>query len=135
MDSKKVAYAGILLGLNIIILLLVNIVPINTLFLLGLASLPLSVVIMEFGPKVGVVFYLGSVILGFLVMANKFQWVLYTFTFGVYGMIKYLIDRDRNIFVEYGLTLVAGNILALIAYFFVNQFVFIPINLITIVIF
>ena len=54
--SRKIAYGGILLALNCIILLLVNIIPINTLFLLGLSSLPIAVVIMEYGPKAGITF-------------------------------------------------------------------------------
>ena len=81
--SRKVAYGGILLALNCILLLLVNVLPINTLFLLGLASLPISIVIMEWGPKVGVVFYIGSVLLSFIIMAQKAQWILYIFTFGI----------------------------------------------------
>ena len=95
--SRKVAYGGILLALNCILLLLVNVLPINTLFLLGLASLPISIVIMEWGPKAGIVFYIGSVLLSFIIMAQKAQWILYIFTFGLYGLVKYFIEKDRNI--------------------------------------
>ena len=54
--SRKIAYSGILLALNIILLILVNIIPMNTLFLLGLASLPIAIVIMEYGPKACILF-------------------------------------------------------------------------------
>ena len=54
--SKKIAYSGVLLALNLILLILINIIPINTLFLMGLASLPISIVIMEYGPKSGFIF-------------------------------------------------------------------------------
>lgn len=133
--SRKIAYGGILLGLNIIILLLVNIIPINTLFLLGLASLPLSIIIMEFGPRIGIIYYFASIILSFLVMTNKAQWILYIFTFGLYGLVKYFIEKDRNIFVEYGLKLICANILIFISYMIVKAFVYVPVNLITIIIF
>ena len=133
--SRKVAYGGILLGLNIIILLLVSIIPINTLFLLGLASLPLSIIIMEFGPRIGIIYYFASIILSFLVMTNKAQWILYIFTFGLYGLVKYFIEKDRNIFVEYGLKLICANILIFISYMIVKAFVYVPVNLITIIIF
>ncbi|MEG2247127.1 MAG: hypothetical protein RSC84_06785, partial [Peptostreptococcaceae bacterium] len=99
--NKKVAYGGILLALNIILLLLINVIPINTLFIMGIASLPVSIIIMEFGFKSGISFYIGSVILGFLIMTNKAQWILYTLTFGVYGIIKYLIEKDKSIYIEY----------------------------------
>ena len=133
--SRKIAYGGILLGLNIIILLLINIIPINTLFLLGLASLPLSIIIMEFGPRIGIIYYFASIILSFLVMTNKAQWILYIFTFGLYGLVKYFIEKDRNIFVEYGLKLICANILIFISYMIVKAFVYVPVNLITIIIF
>ncbi|WP_042277749.1 hypothetical protein [Faecalimicrobium dakarense] len=133
--SKKVAFGGILLALNIILLLLINIIPMNTLFIMGLASLPISIIIMEFGPKSGVIFYIGSIILGFIVMANKFQWILYTTTFGIYGLIKYMVERDLPIYIEYILKLLFANIIMLVLYLTLKQFIYIPVNLITIVIF
>lgn len=130
--SKKVAFGGILLALNIILLILINIIPINTLFIMGLASLPISIIIMEFGPKSGVIFYIGSIILGFIVMTNKFQWILYTTTFGVYGLIKYMVERDLPIYIEYILKLLFANIIMIVLYLTLKQFIYIPINIITI---
>ena len=51
--SKKIAYGGMLLSLNAILLILINIIPINTLFLLGLASFIIYIVIDEWGPISG----------------------------------------------------------------------------------
>lgn len=133
--SRKVAYGGILLALNAILLLLVNIIPINTLFLLGLASLPIAIVIMEYGPKAGLVFYIGSVFLSFIIMANKYQWILYVFTFGIYGLIKYIIERNRTLIQEYGLKFLCANILIFITYLVLKSFVYIPVNILTIGIF
>lgn len=133
--SKKIAYSGILLGINLILLILVNLIPMNTLFLMGLASLPISVVIMEYGPKSGLIFYIASIILGFIILNSKFQWVLNTFTFSVYGLIKYIIENDRPVYIEYILKLLFANISVLIVYFILSQFVYIPMNLITILTF
>ena len=133
--SRKIAYGGILLALNIILLLLVNIIPINTLFLMGLASLPISIIIMEYGPKLGTIFYMASVILSFIVMTNKSQWILYIFTFGIYGLIKYVIENDRNFFTEYIMKIISANVLIFITYFILKNFVYIPVNLFTIIIF
>ncbi|MEW9078707.1 DUF2232 domain-containing protein [Terrisporobacter glycolicus] len=133
--SRKIAYSGILLSLNIILLLLVNIIPINTLFLLGLASLPIAIVIMEYGPKVGIIFYIGSVLLSFMIMTNKAQWILYIFTFGIYGLVKYIIEKDRSFIQEYILKFLVANILIIFAYIILKQFVYIPVNIFTILIF
>ena len=124
--SRKIAYSGILLAINLILLLLINVIPINTLFLMGLASLPIAIIIMEYGPKSGFVFYIASVILGFIVINSKFQWVLNTFTFGIYGLIKFIIEQDRPIYIEYILKLLYANIALVILYFIARQFVVIP---------
>lgn len=133
--SKKIAYSGILLGINLVLLILINIIPMNTLFLMGLASLPISIVIMEYGPKSGLIFYIASIILGFIILNSKFQWVLNTFTFSIYGLIKYIIENDRPVYIEYILKLLFANISVLIVYFILSQFVYIPMNLITILTF
>ena len=77
---------------------------------MGLASLPISIVIMKYGPKSGFVFYLASIFLGFIVINSKFQWVLNIFTFSIYGLIKYIIEKDRPIYVEYFLKFLFANI-------------------------
>ena len=133
--SKKIALGGVLLAINIIILMLINIIPINTLFLMGIASLLISIIIMEFGPKMGVAFYLGVFILSFFVMANKFQWILYIFTFGVYGLFKYIIEQDRSVYIEYILKLIFANIAIGIVFFMIKEFIYIPINIFTIIFF
>lgn len=133
--SRKIAYGGILLSLNAILLILVNLIPINTLFLLALASLPISIIIMEWGPLSGLTFYISSTILGFIVMTSKTQWLIYIFTFGIYGLIKYIIEKDRPIFIEYTLKLFFANISILMLYLILREFVYVPINIVSIAIF
>jgi hypothetical protein len=133
--SRKVAYGGILLAINMILLLLINVIPINTLFIMGLASLPISIVIMEWGPKSGVAFYIASVVLGFIVMVNKTHWILYILTFGLYGVVKYMIEQDRSVYIEYLLKIMFANIIIVAIYFLLKPFVYIPINIITILVF
>lgn len=127
--SIKVAYGGVLLALNVILLTLTNIIPVNTLFIMGLASLLVSIVIIEWGFKSGIAFYIGSIVLGFIVMASKSQWIVYSLTFGIYGIVKYLIEKDRSIYIEYFMKLVFANIMILILYFLLRTIVYIPINI------
>ena len=133
--SKKISYIGIILAINLILLILINVIPMNTIFLMGLASLPISIIIMEYGPKSGFVFYIASVILGFIVINSKFQWILNTFTFSIYGLIKYIIERDRPIYTEYILKMLFANIAIFIVYLILKPFVYIPINLFTVLTF
>ena len=124
--SKKIAYSGILLAVDILLFVMLNVFQTNTIFILGLASLPIAIIIMNWGPKTGAIFYIASAILGFMVINNKAHWIIYVFTFGVYGLIKYLIEQERPIYVEYILKLVYANIALAIVYFIVRQFVYVP---------
>lgn len=133
--SKKIAYTGILLALNIILLLLSNIIPINTVFFMGLASFLISIVIMEYGFKLGILFYIASSVLSFLVLSNKAQWLIYIFTFGIYGLIKYLVEKDRPFYIDILLKLVYANLSILSLYFMIKGIIYIPINIFTILVF
>lgn len=133
--SKKIAYSGILLGLNIVLLLISNLISINTMFFMGLASLIISVIVMEYGVNTGVVFYIASIILSFIVMPNKSQWLLYTLTFGIYGLVKYFIEKGRPIYIEVILKLIFANLVAVILYLILKNIVIIPINIITIIVY
>jgi hypothetical protein len=133
--SKKITYSGILLGLNIVLLLISNLISINTMFFMGLASLIISVIVMEYGVNTGVVFYIASIILSFIVMPNKSQWLLYTLTFGIYGLVKYFIEKGRPIYTEVILKLIFANLVAVILYLILKNIVIIPINIITIIVY
>ena len=127
--SKKITYSGILLGLNIVLLLISNLISINTMFFMGLASLIISVIVMEYGVTTGVVFYIASIILSFVVMPNKSQWLLYTLTFGIYGLVTYFIEKGRPIYTEVILKLIFANLVAVILYLILKNIVIIPINI------
>lgn len=133
--SKKITYSGILLGLNILLLLISNLISINTMFFMGLASLIISVIVMEYGVNTGVVFYIASIILSFVVMPNKAQWLLYILTFGIYGLVKYFIEKGRPIYTEIILKLIFANLVAVILYLILKNIVIIPINIITIIVY
>ena len=133
--SKKITYSGTLLGLNIVLLLISNLISINTMFFMGLASLIISVIVMEYGVNTGVVFYIASIILSFVVMPNKAQWLLYTLTFGIYGLVKYFIEKGRPIYIEVILKLIFANLVAVTLYLILKNIVIIPINIITIIVY
>lgn len=130
--SKKISYSGILLAVNIILLLMSSIIPMNTIFFMGVASLPIAIVIMEYGTKTGIVFYIASTILSFIIIQNKAQWLMYVFTFGIYGLIKYFIEKGRPIYIEIILKLCFANIVVVLLYLILKTMVIIPINIITV---
>ena len=86
--TRKLAFAGLMLAVTIVCLYLGNIIESNTLFLLAGASYFVGIVYREAGAKMSLAFYVGALILGFLVTPNKF----YILTYAAMGLyIKYLV--------------------------------------------
>lgn len=131
--SKRIAYTGILLSLNIILLILSNIIPINTLFFMGAASFIVSIVIIEYGGKYGAIFSIASILLSFFIIQNKSQWIFYVFTFGIYGLVKYLIEKNQTVYIELVLKIAFANLIAVLLYIILKAFIFIPMNLLTVI--
>lgn len=131
--GKKIAFLGILLALNQILLIFSSIFPTNKLFFLGMASLPISIVIIEKGLKSGVLFYIASSILAVILVPNKLYIIPYILFFGIYGLLKYLIEKDRYLALEYIIKIIIFNILFLIGYFIAKNLIFIKLNYIIII--
>lgn len=126
--GKKIALLGILLALNQILLIFSSIFPTNKLFFLGIASLPISIVIIEKGVKNGALFYAASSLLAVILVPNKLYLIPYILFFGVYGLLKYLIEKDRSLIVEYILKIIIFNILFFIGYLIAKNLIFINFN-------
>ncbi len=79
-----------MLALTVLCIFLSGVLEFNTLFLLGLASFTVGIVIREFDIKFGVAYLAAAVLLGFVLSPNK----LYCFTFlamGAYVLITELL--------------------------------------------
>lgn len=86
--AKKIAFCGLLLALAIICMILGGILEMNTLFLLGAASFFVGIVIRFFGKRSGAAFYFAGLLLGLILVPNKF----YVLTYG--AMSLYILLRE-----------------------------------------
>ena len=130
LKGKEVAYLGILLALNLIFIVLASVIKTNTLVLFAIAALVVSIVVVEFGVKRGVLFYVASCIMGYFLTFDKIEIISYILFFGLYSIVKYLIEKvsmekKLNIVVEFVLKYVFFNIVAIILYFLLREFILI----------
>jgi len=124
LKSKNIAYFGVLLGLNQLFIILSSVIETNTLLIFAVAALIVGIVIVEFGGKNGVLFYVASCILGFLLTFNKVEIITYILFFGIYSIIKYMIEKKvQNKVVEVAVKFIYFNISLLIMYFVVKIFI------------
>ena len=97
MDRKgtnTIALGGICLALTIVFLFGASFVPGIELTLYALSSLFVAVMVIERGPKSGILLYVAAVILGMILVPNKLGMLPYICLFGYYGVAKYYIEKS-----------------------------------------
>lgn len=89
-----IASSGICLALAMVFLFAGSVVPGVELTMFALSSLFVAVIVIESGTGAGIIFYIASVILGFVIIPNKLAMIPYAFFFGYYGIIKSVIEKN-----------------------------------------
>ena len=129
LKSKDVAYLGVLLGLNQLFIILSSVIETNTIILMAAAALIVGVVVVEFGGKTGIIFYMASCISGFFLTFNKVEIITYICFFGIYSIIKHYIEtKILNKYISYALKIASFNISLLLMYFIVKLFINLPLQ-------
>lgn len=127
-DTKKITLSGILLSFAVISLFLATVVPTNTLSFYALSSFFVAIIVLQFGIKSGWIFYLASSALSFILLPDKAGLVPYLAFFGLYGIIKFYIERLNKIVLEYILKLAFFNSALFLALMLVKQFLLEHVN-------
>ena len=119
-NTMKIATAGVLLALSIATLFAATTVPGIELTLFAFSTVYVAIMIIEFTPNTGWLFYFGSVMLSFVLVPNKSAIIPYTIFFGMYAMIKYYIENFKMIKqpIEIILKLLFFNLMFLFGFFF-----------------
>ena len=123
MKSKQIAESGIFIALTVGILYSTSILPISTLSILTVASclIPISLVRTTSIKYSFLIYICGSILSLFLVPINiSLSYILF---FGIYGLIKYYIEKLKKYILEIFLKLCVFNILISIIYFALKAFI------------
>lgn len=115
MKAKNIALGGILVALTTIVLYATSILPISTLAILTIASALIPVCIIRSNIKTSIFVYISSSLIAFFLVPINISF-LYCIFFGVYGIIKYFIERIRKEKLEIVLKLVFFNIVFIIGF-------------------
>lgn len=93
MKTKDVALGGVLLALSLATLFIASFIPGVELSLFALSSFYIIIMVIRTSAKGGWIFYAASFLLAFLLIPNKIALIPYGMFFGIYGLIKYYIER------------------------------------------
>lgn len=121
MKSKHIAESGILVAATIVILYTASILPISTLSVLTLASCLIPISIIRTSVKNAILVYLSSSLLSFFILPIKMS-IYYILFFGIYGVMKYFIERLNKLTLEIILKIMCFNTLLGFIYFIVTNF-------------
>lgn len=127
LKTKDLTLSALLIALTLVILALNSILPISTLSILTLASVMIPVAIMRTSIKNAFMIYIASTLLGFLVLPKDII-ILYGLFFGIYGLVKFYIEKLNNLYLEISLKLLFAFMILIIYYFITKSFVSINLN-------
>lgn len=109
MKSKNIAFGGIIVALSVLSLYCTSLIPSNTITFLTIASYFIPICIIRSNVKNSILVYLATIALSFFIVPTTYV-VMYALFFGIYGIVKYFIERLNNITLELILKFVYFNI-------------------------
>jgi hypothetical protein len=121
MKSRYIAESGLLVALTLVILFSTSILSISTLSILTVASCLIPISIIRTSIKNAILVYLASSILSFFLVTPNIA-IYYTLFFGVYGIIKHIIEKFKKLPIEIILKLVSFNLLLGLTYLITKTF-------------
>lgn len=124
-NTRKLALAGIMTAITIIILFFAMVIPNLKLALYGLASLPMAVVVIECDKKTGLLFYIATAVLSFVLLPDKVAALPYIVVLGLYGLVKSGAENRKNIITQWLIKLIYFNA-ALVLYLWLIIQIFLP---------
>ena len=122
MKSNNVAQSGILIALTIAVLYSTSLLPISTLSILTIASCLIPISIIRTSLKNTILVYISCSILSFFLVPINMA-LLYTLFFGVYGIIKFFIEKLDNLIYEIIVKLLVFNVLLFSIYILFKLFI------------
>ena len=127
LKAKDLALGGILTSLTVIVLFINILIPINTFAILTISSCFVPIAIIRSNVRVGIFVYIASSIIGFFLVPLDIM-IPYILYFGIYGLVKFYIEKLRNMPLEILLKLSFSNIMLILGYILFTKFIA-PINL------
>lgn len=107
--AVKVAYPAILGALSLILVYAASILPTGQWGMVAVAGLFQAAAVISVGLKAGLLCWVGVSLLAFLLLPDKFCALIYCVLFGLYPIVKSLIERLRRLPLELVLKLAFFN--------------------------
>ncbi|NFG54224.1 hypothetical protein FC791_04005, partial [Clostridium botulinum] len=123
LKSSNIAKGGIFTAISFLLIYLSTILPVNKLSLLATASAIIPIAIISTNAKNGFLVYLSTSILCSIVVGiSRISVIFYIVFFGLYGIIKYYIERLNKLYIEIILKFAFFNICLIVLLYIYKLF-------------
>lgn len=122
--TKTVTITAMLTAFSIVLLYIASVIPSGQFAVVAIASLFVIAAVIESGLRAGLFVFVGSAVLGFLILPNKSIVLLYVIFFGYYPIIKSLIERRKHLMFEWILKIIVFNISLTLSWFAFSNILF-----------
>jgi hypothetical protein len=122
--TTNIAKGGLFTAIGVILIYLSTIVPVNKAYLLAIASCIIPLAVVTTNIKNAVVIYVATSLLSLLICGIRTNVIAYILFFGLYGLVKYYIERIRQFYIEIILKLTFFNMI--LAMLFLSYKIFFP---------
>ena len=129
MNSKRITTNAFFIALTIVILYLNIILPISTISILTLASFIIPITLIRNSIKDAILVYISSSIISFFLIPLNIS-LMYICFFGIYGIIKFFIEKLNKLYLEILLKLLFFNFMLILGFLLLKSFF--PVNIIKI---
>ena len=128
-NTKVIALGGVLLALSLVCLYFASFVPGVELSLYALSSIFVPIMMIESRGKGGAILYVAVALLALLILPNKIGVIPYIFFFGIYGLLKFYIEKIKTGWLQIVVKLAVFLAIMLVFYFFFYNLFFSVITL------
>lgn len=122
--SNNITRGAIFTALSLIVLYLSSLISINTIFFLLGASALIPLCLLTTNLSTTLLVYISTSVLSIFFVPNKEVAIFYICLFGIYGILKYLIEKLDSTTLELIIKLVYFNLASLLIIYLVKVFLF-----------
>lgn len=109
-NTSYIAKGGIMTTISFILVYLSGIVPLNKTYLLTLSSFIIPLAVIATNEKTALLIYISTALISLLICGLRLTVLSYVIFFGLYGLVKYHIERLKKLPMEIILKLIYLNL-------------------------
>ncbi|MBQ7047086.1 MAG: hypothetical protein IJN85_05040 [Oscillospiraceae bacterium] len=116
-QTSKIALSAVISALSVALMALISVIPTLELALPAIAGAFTAVIIIEMNRKWAAAVWISVSVLSLLIVPNKEVAILYAAFFGIYPVLKSVLESKTPKWLEYLIKLLSFNVVIFLAYF------------------